>query len=83
MTNTAEVASRPDVILAMAEALAEKFSHGDTADAIAERLSCCEVDALAEFLRATGHHRAADCWIECHAPGDDEGDSHYLGDPDA
>ncbi|NKT12149.1 hypothetical protein GS470_25070 [Rhodococcus hoagii] len=45
MTNIAEVASRPDVILAMAEALAEKFSHGDTADAIAERLSCCEVDA--------------------------------------
>ncbi|NKS56554.1 hypothetical protein GS504_03410 [Rhodococcus hoagii] len=67
----------------MAEALAEKFSYGDTADAVAERLSCCEVDALAEFLRATGRPRAADSWIQCHAPGDDEGDSHYLGDPDA
>ncbi|WP_219814335.1 hypothetical protein [Rathayibacter sp. AY1D3] len=55
---------------------ASVFSHGDTADELAVRLSCAEVDALAGLLRAFGRDEAADLWIAEHASDDDEGDAH-------
>ncbi|PPG49754.1 hypothetical protein C5D09_06925 [Rathayibacter sp. AY1C9] len=59
----------------MAE-FASVFSHGDTADDLATRLNCTEVDALAGLLRAFGRDEAADLWIAQHATDDDEGDAH-------
>lgn len=42
-----------------------------TAADLATRLSCREVEALAEMLRACGQVEAADLWIEEHANDDD------------
>jgi len=54
------------------------FSRPDTAADLATRLSCRDVDALAEILRARGQVEAAAMWIEEHATGDDEGDAHHT-----
>ena len=53
------------------------FSAGDMAGDLGPTLSCGEVEALAEMLRAIGEPASADMWIEAHAAGDDEGDAHY------
>ncbi|PPH55777.1 hypothetical protein [Rathayibacter sp. AY1E1] len=72
---TSPAAEEPTLLDAVAE-FASVFSHGDTADALAVRLSCAEVDALAGLLRAFGRGDAADLWIAGHATGYDEGDAH-------
>ena len=73
-TITTPAAEEPTLLDAVAE-FASVFSHGDTADDLAVRLSCTEVDALAGLLRAFGRDEAANLWIAEHAT-DDEGDAH-------
>lgn len=55
---------------------ADVLSDSEIADEVGTALTCTEVEALAELFRATGHEDAAQAWIECHAEGDDCGDSH-------
>lgn len=43
------------------------------------RLTCKEVDVLADLFTATGRADLAAVWIEHHGYSDDEGDSHYPG----
>ncbi len=47
------------------------------ASSIGERLTCTEVDALAELFTQLGRPQAARVWIECHAEGDDPEDDHF------
>jgi hypothetical protein len=42
-----------------------------------ERLTCEEVDVLADLLATLGMPRAALAWLVCHAQDDDEGDAHF------
>lgn len=51
--------------------------NGELAGDIATKLTCDEVDAVADLLRATGHTDTAAAWIRHHADGDEPGDSHY------
>jgi len=44
---------------------------------IAPTLSCTQVEAFADVLRANGETEVADIFIEEHAKEDDEGDAHY------
>lgn len=74
-TNTNRTPDRPTFLDAVAE-FAPVFSRPDTAADLATRLSCREVDALAEMLRACGQVDAAEMWIEEHVTDDDEGDAH-------
>ncbi|WP_455904226.1 hypothetical protein [Microbacterium sp.] len=81
MSDTITTSPTPEkqtLLDAVAE-FASVFSRGDTADDLAVRLSCPEVDALAGILRAFGKDEAADLWIAEHATDDDEGDTHTLG----
>lgn len=75
---TSPTPEKPTLLDAVAE-FASVFSRGDTADDLAVRLSCPEVDALAGILRAFGRDEAADLWIVEHATDGDEGDTHTLG----
>ncbi len=61
--------------------LANLFDDGMLASHVADKLTCSEVESLAEFFRAVDHPQVADLWVECHAEGDDEGDLHYQGEP--
>lgn len=54
---------------------------GYVAGDVGTALNCGEVEALAALLTALGHPDLAATWIECHAEGDDEGDSHYRAHP--
>jgi hypothetical protein len=54
----------------------EVFADGEIADSVGTSLTCTEVETLADLFRATGHEQAAQVWIDCHAEGDDCGDSH-------
>ena len=47
---------------------------------IGPTLTCTEVDALADFLRAHGQDESATVLIDAHAEADDEGDEHYAGE---
>ena len=76
--NTSPTPEKPTLLDAVAE-FAFVCSRGDTADDLAVRLSCPEVDALAGILRAFGRDEAADLWIVEHATDGDEGDTHTLG----
>ncbi|MFJ3907485.1 hypothetical protein [Streptomyces vinaceus] len=68
------------VLRSAADDLADLLNDGMLASDIGERLTCGEVERLAGFLKAHDHGRAAAMWLECHAEGDDEGDSHYMGE---
>lgn len=57
-------------------AFTDVFEEADLARDIGPRLTCGEVEALSEMLRAVGATAAADYWIEAHATADDEGDQH-------
>ncbi|MER7063921.1 hypothetical protein [Streptomyces albidoflavus] len=61
---------------AVATAFTEAFD-GYTADDVAARFTCIEIEALAELLKALGRPDLADTWIEAHALDDDKGDAHY------
>jgi hypothetical protein len=50
------------------------------ANDIGTRLSCSEVNALADLLTALGRPDLASAWIEAHARGDDSGDANYRGE---
>ncbi|WP_208858831.1 hypothetical protein [Cryobacterium zongtaii] len=52
------------------------FEEADLARDLGPRLTCGEVEALSNLLRAVGATAAADYWIEAHAATDEEGDSH-------
>lgn len=56
------------------------WSRSDLAGDLGERLTCTEVEALAELLTALGAPEAAAVWLEAHADGDDPDDAHYRGD---
>lgn len=75
---TSPTPEKPTLLDAVAE-FAFVCSRGDTADDLAVRLSCPEVDALAGILRAFGRDEAADLWIVEHTTDGDEGDTHTLG----
>jgi len=45
-------------------------------DDTAQSLTCTEAESVAELLRVFGRTEAADLFIEAHARGDEEGDSH-------
>ncbi len=55
------------------------FSKHDLAADLAPRLSCIEVEALADRRRALGEPATADTWIQEHATDDEIGDAHYQG----
>ena len=76
MTDTATTKLQTPTLPEAVAEFVSVFSHGDTADDLAVRLSCCEIDALAGLLRAFGRDEAADLWIAEHATDDDEGDAH-------
>ncbi|GAB2696712.1 hypothetical protein [Kitasatospora kifunensis] len=46
---------------------------------LAQQLSCHEVGKLADLLTALGAPDVAAVWIEEHSLGDDNSDSHHLG----
>ncbi|CAM4055519.1 hypothetical protein NOGI109294_23865 [Nocardiopsis gilva] len=48
------------------------------ADDLGTRLTCHEVDVLADMLAALGDPGAAATWIGAHAVDDDEGDAHHT-----
>ncbi|NAS22477.1 hypothetical protein GT755_12370 [Herbidospora sp. NEAU-GS84] len=54
---------------------------GYVAHDVGTTLNCGEVEALAAVLIVLGFPELADVWIEAHALGDDEGDSHYQPEP--
>lgn len=60
--------------------LADALELGRTGDDIAERLTCGEVNLLADLFRALDMPEAADGWLREHARQDDEGDEHYTGE---
>lgn len=68
------------VLRSAADDLVDLLDDGMLASDLGESLNCGEVERLANFLRAHDHSRAADMWLERHATGDDEGDSHYKGE---
>lgn len=59
----------------------DTWQDGHQASDLAQKLTCGELDALAELFRENGRDDIADQWIESHAPGDEQGDSHFAGDP--
>lgn len=61
---------------------AKVFGAEDCAGDLATKLSCSEVEALADMLTVAGAPEAAALWIDCHAEGDDPGDDHYTGTED-
>lgn len=65
------------VLRTAADDLVDLLDDGMLASGIAEHLNCGEVERLADFLKAHDQASAAEMWLECHAEGDDEGDSHY------
>lgn len=64
-------------IVAAVDALASIASGMYDAEALGG-LTCAEVEAIAEVLRAGGHDEAAATIVDAHAHGDDdEGDEHH------
>jgi hypothetical protein len=53
------------------------FAADDFANDVAPRMTCTEVEAVISMLRAVGGQDAAATWLDAHAAGDEEGDSHY------
>lgn len=68
--------SKTAEIVKAAGAFAELFADGEIADEVGTKLTCTEVETLADCLRAFGYDQAAQTWIDCHAEGDDCGDQH-------
>ena len=62
---------------AAAARFVDVFAAADFAGDVGPRMSCTEVDALAEMLRTVGAVTAADTWVSAHAEEDQEGDSHH------
>lgn len=54
------------------------FADSHLAINLAERLSCTELEALADLLEATGKSEAAEIWRSEHAQTDESGDLHYV-----
>lgn len=50
---------------------------GYVAGDVATSLNCGETEALAAMLTALGREDLGATWIEAHARGDEEGDSHH------
>jgi hypothetical protein len=61
---------------------AEVWSDSYLLSDIGEKLTCCEVEALAGVLRVLADDGAADFLLAAHAEGDDEGDEHYVAPTD-
>jgi hypothetical protein len=55
-------------------AFVDVFEEADLARDIGPRLTCGEVEALSNMLRAVGATAAADYWTEAHTNADDEDD---------
>jgi len=69
----------PDLVAAI-NGFVDRFNDGSLSGDVAEKLSCEEVERLADLFRALGLPDAADMWLRDHAADDDEGDRHVLTD---
>lgn len=56
---------------------ARKWADGVLANDLSGKLTCSELDALADLLAALGEDSAAQAWTDSHALHDEEGDAHY------
>ncbi|WP_438470751.1 hypothetical protein [Streptomyces asiaticus] len=57
--------------------LADTLETHDTAKEVAASFVCSEADALAKVLVAAGHREVAIAWLEGHARGDENWESHF------
>lgn len=57
---------------------ARKWADGVLANDLSGKLTCSELDALADLLAALGEEGAAKAWTESHALHDEDGDAHYT-----
>lgn len=57
---------------------ARKWAEGVLANDLSGKLTCSELDALADLLAALGEEDAAKAWTDSHALHDEEGDAHYT-----
>jgi len=48
------------------------------ANDLSGKLTCSELDALADLLAALGEDSAAKAWTDSHALHDEEGHTHYT-----
>jgi hypothetical protein len=64
---------------AVVDDFTDTFDESWLADHIGKSFTCAELDALARLLIAMGRTDGAITWLECHAEGDEYGDSHYQG----
>lgn len=60
----------------VAQGFLSAFSGNLAAD-VASKLTCSEVEALAELLSAMGGNEQAEGWIEEHTETDEPGDAHH------
>ena len=67
--------TNPAAVLAAAENLLDNDPEMWYDNAAA--FSCSEADALADLFRAADDKHLAETFIQVHAAGDDEGDSHF------
>jgi len=54
----------------------ERWSDEMLAFDLGPKITCVELEALAELLETEGHPEAAQLWRRAHGEGDDEGDMH-------
>lgn len=73
------MATTPDTAPAAISVFQDTWT-GQLAADLGDRLTCTEVDVLADLFTATGRPDLAAVWIDQHSYGDDEGDSHYRTD---
>ena len=59
---------------------ARKWAPGMLADDLSGKLTCTELDALADLLATLGEESAAQAWTASHSLHDEEGDAHYAPD---
>ncbi|MGO2047609.1 MAG: hypothetical protein ACTH2X_10215 [Brachybacterium tyrofermentans] len=78
--STTEPANAPDAY-ALAITLhefARTWTTGMLTDDLSGKLTCSELDALADLLTAIGEESAAQAWTASHALHDEDGDTHYT-----
>lgn len=57
---------------------ARTWADGVLANDLSGKLTCSELDALADLLSTLGEESAAKAWTDSHALHDEEGDTHYI-----
>lgn len=69
--------SDAEILTETVDALVAAWSDDILASDLATKLTCAEVEVLADLMKARGEESAAEMWLELHAAGDKEGDYHY------